>query len=166
MPRHLVEEPLDIQIDDPVVLPAPLPTHPDRVQRRLSRPVAIGVLVEPGLHQRLQELGHHRLRDPVSDRRHAEHPNPRAVRLGDLDRQHRRRKPGPRAHPIPDLEEVVPQVSLELLDLLLIHPRRALVGLHLPPRLPHQQLGNVKRLVLRLGRVHLRFLPELHPGVG
>src|SRR5271154_1551230 len=30
VPRHLIEEPPDIQIDDPVVLPAPTPAHPDR----------------------------------------------------------------------------------------------------------------------------------------
>ena len=33
-------------------------------------------------------------------------------------------------------------------------------GPHLPPRLPHQQLGNRKRPLLRLGLVHLRFLPD------
>ena len=65
--------------------------------------------MEPWLHQRLQIHGHHRLSDPVCDRRHAEHSDPGAVRLGDLDRPDRGRKVGPRAHPIPDLVEVVPQ---------------------------------------------------------
>ena len=39
--------------------------------------------MEPRLHQRLQELGHHRLRDSVRDRRHAQHTKPAAMRLGD-----------------------------------------------------------------------------------
>ena len=38
--------------------------------------------MEPRLHQRLQELGHHRLRDSVRDRRHAQHTKPAAMRLG------------------------------------------------------------------------------------
>ena len=56
--------------------------------------------MEPRLHQRLQKLGRDRLRDPVRDRRHPEHPGPRAVRLGDLDRPDRGRKVGPRTHPV------------------------------------------------------------------
>src|ERR1700730_14091457 len=61
-----------------------LPTCLERIVGRLARPVAIRVLVEPRLHQRLQEHGHHRLRDPISDRRHAEHSDPVTVRLWDL----------------------------------------------------------------------------------
>ena len=53
--------------------------------------------------------GHDRLRNPVGDRRHAQHADPIAVRLGDLDRPDRGREVGPRAHPIPDLVEVAPR---------------------------------------------------------
>ena len=77
VPGNGVEELLDVKIDHPVVLPAPLPAYLDRV---MSRPVAAGSHrnpVEPGLHQRLQKHGYRRLRDPVSDRRHAQHPGPR-----------------------------------------------------------------------------------------
>src|SRR5215211_712043 len=38
-------------------LPISPPTCPNRLQGRLSRPVAIGVLVEPRFHQRLQLHG-------------------------------------------------------------------------------------------------------------
>ena len=116
---------------------------------RAVRPIAVGVRVKPRFHQRLQELGHGRLRDPVCDRRHPEHPDPIAMRLGNHDRSHRRREPGPRTHPIPDLEEVVLKILLERVEILLINAGSALVGLDLPPRLPHQQLGNRKRLVLQ-----------------
>jgi hypothetical protein len=101
----------------------------------------------------LQIHGHDRLRDPVGDRRHAQHSNPVAVRLGDLHRQNRGRKPGPGAHPIPDLVEVVRKIGLELREILTVHSRRALVGLDPPPRLPHHQLGNRKRLVIGLWHV-------------
>ena len=165
VPRDGVEELLDVEIDHPVVLPTPLPAYPDRVMSRLLRAIAIGVRVEPRLHQRLQKHGHRRLRDPVGDRRHAEHPGPRAVRLRDLHRPDRGRKEGPRTHPIPDLVQIVPKVGLELLQALPVHSRRTLVGLDLPPRLPDQQLGNRKRLLFGLWHVHPRFLPEPHgPG--
>jgi hypothetical protein len=82
------------------------------------------------------------------------------VRLGDLDRLDRRWKPGPRAHPIPDLVEVPLKVSLELLEILPIHAGGALVGLDPPPRLPRQLLGNRKRLAFRLWHISSRFLPE------
>jgi hypothetical protein len=109
--------------------------------------------VEPMVRPFLQIHGHDRLRDPVGDRRHAQHPDPGAVRLGDLHRLDRGREPGPRAHPIPDLVEVVRKISLELLHVLAVHSRRAPVGPDPPPRLPHHRLGNRKRLVSGLWHV-------------
>ena len=105
--------------------------------------------MKPRFHHRLQLHGHHRLRDPVRDRRHAQHSDPTTMRLGDLHRPDRRREVGSRAHPIPDLVEVVLQIGLELVEILTVHSRRSLVGRDLPPRLPDHQLGNRKRLVLR-----------------
>ena len=107
VPRHGVEELLDVEIDHPVVFPAPLPAHLHRVQGRLLRPVAIRVRVEPGFRPLSEVHGHHRLGDPVCDSRHAEHPDPAPMGLWDLDRPHRGRKVRPRAHPVPDLVEVV-----------------------------------------------------------
>ena len=54
--------------------------------------------------------GHHRLRHPVRDRRHPQDSRPTAMRLRYLHRLHRRRKVGPRRHPIPDLVQVVLQI--------------------------------------------------------
>jgi hypothetical protein len=104
--------------------------------------------VKPMVRPFLQMHRHHRLRNPVRDRRHAQRPDPAAVRLGDLHRPDRRRKVGPRTHPIPDLVEVVRKNGLELVEILPVHPRRALVGLDLPPRLPDHQPGNRKRLLI------------------
>ena len=81
------------------------------------------------------------------------------MRLGDLDRSDRGRKVRPGTHPIPDPVQVVPEISLELLQALLIHTRRTLVGLHLPPHLPHQQPGNRKRLLLQPWFAHFALLP-------
>src|SRR3954452_15962426 len=40
IPRHLIEELLDVEIDHPVVLEAPLPAHRERIMSRSARPVA------------------------------------------------------------------------------------------------------------------------------
>ena len=69
VPRNRVEELLDVEIDHPVVLPAPLPARRQRLMGRLVRSVAIGVGVEPMVRPLLQMHGHDRLRDPVSNRR-------------------------------------------------------------------------------------------------
>ncbi len=105
--------------------------------------------MEARLHLRLQVQVHDRLRDPVGDRGHAEHPRPTTA-LWYLDRLHRRRHVAPRAEPIPELVEVPRQVRLERLDRLLVDTGSSLVGLHPQPRLPDQPLGNSKRLAVRL----------------
>ena len=75
------------------------------------------------------------------------------MRLGDLDCPDRGRKVGPGAHPIPDLVKVSLQIGLELVQILPVHSRGTLVLLDVPPRLPHHQLGNYKRLVFGLRHV-------------
>ena len=95
VPRHLIEELLDVEIDHPVVLPAPLPDTP---RSRHGPTCAAGSHRSPGetvVRPRLQLHGHDRLRDPVGDRRHAQHAGPVAVRLGDLDRLDRGREEDP-----------------------------------------------------------------------
>src|ERR1035438_8236238 len=144
---------LDIKIDDPVELPAPLPAYLKRVMSRASQPVAIGVRVEPWLRPFPEMHGHHRLGDSVRDPGHTKRADPATMRLRDHHRPHRWRKVGARAHPIPDLVEVIPQISLELLQRLPIHSRSTLVLLDLPPSLPNHRLGNHKRLVLWLWHV-------------
>ena len=77
----------------------------------------------------LQRQRRHRLRDPVGDGGHAENSRAPSVRLGYLHRHHRGREIGPRRHPVPDLVEVVPQIGLEVLEGLPVHPGGTLVGL-------------------------------------
>ena len=93
--------------------------------------------------------GHHRLRDPVRDRRHSQHSDPTLMRLRDLHCPDRRRKPGSRAHPIPDLVEVALQIGLEHVEILTVHSRRSLVGLDLPPRLPRPSAWESQTASLR-----------------
>jgi hypothetical protein len=66
VPRHFVEELLDVKIDRPVELPAPLPAPRERIMGRLTRPIAIGVLMKPRFHQRLHVHRYDRLRATLS----------------------------------------------------------------------------------------------------
>src|ERR1700728_2243492 len=149
-------------IDPPPRPPAPLAACCDRVQRGPARPVTIGVRVEDGLHLRLQVQLGYRLGDPVGHGRYSEHTNPLASCFGDLHRLHRRREIRARRHPVPDLVQIPVPVRLELLDRLLVDPRRALVRLDPLVRFPDLPLGDLKRLVLRLRLAHPA--PPSHAG--
>jgi site-specific DNA recombinase len=48
-----VEEGPDVKIHNPIVLPAPFPGPADRIDRRLPRPIPVGVAVKTRLHLRL-----------------------------------------------------------------------------------------------------------------
>jgi hypothetical protein len=133
--------------------PRPAPT---------PRPIPVGVGVEARLHARLQVQPHDGLGDSVRDGRHPKDPHPLASRLGDLHGLHRRRDIAPRRQPIPQLVQVPLEVPLELLDRLLVHPGRALVGLDPLIRLPDHPFGDLKRLVLLPGFAHPA--PPSHAG--
>jgi len=110
--------------------------------------------MEHRFHHLLQPGRDHGLRDPVRDGRYPEQPGPATMRFRYLHRPHRGREVTTRAHPVPDLVQVVLQIGLELPERHLIHSRRALIGLHLPVCLPHLQLRNGKRLARRLQLAH------------
>jgi hypothetical protein len=151
---HGVEERPDVDVDHPVAAPAPLPAHPDRVQRGPLRPIAVGVRMEHRFHGRFQIHPDDRLRDPIGHGRHPQNANPRASGLRDLHRFHRRREVATRRQPIPDPIQVLVAILLELGDRLLVDARRALVGLDPLKCFPHHPLGDVERLVLQLRFTH------------
>jgi hypothetical protein len=49
--RNGIKERPDIQIDDPVGLPATFPCHAHCVERRTAGSIAVGIRVEPRFHQ-------------------------------------------------------------------------------------------------------------------
>ena len=75
-----------------------------------------------------------------------------------LHAPHRTREIAPRAHPVPQLVEIVPQLLFEQADADRVHARRPVIGPDLLPRLLNQALVDLKRLHLRLGS-----LPGLLP---
>jgi site-specific DNA recombinase len=145
IPRHGVEERLDVQINHPVVSPAPPSACRDRVQRRTIRPVAVGIRVEDRFELSLQMPGHDRLRDSVRDRGHPQRAGPTTVRLRYLHRPHRRRKVGSRRHPVPDLVQIPCKILFEVRQGLPVHSRCALITFDLLVGLPDVPLRNVER---------------------
>ena len=146
--RNGIKERFDVQIYDPVDLPAAFPRHPDRVERRTAGSIAVGVRMELRLHQGLQDHLDDRLRHAVGNGRNAERARA-AVVLRYLDEPHRRRMIRARRHPIPDLVQVALQVLLERRQGYAVHARSTAVRLHPLVSFPDELLGNVVRLCLR-----------------
>ncbi len=61
--------------------------------------------------------------------------------LGNLDEFDRRRKVAARRHSIPELEEIVLQVLLEICQRLTIHSGRASIRFHSFVRFPNDDFG-------------------------
>jgi hypothetical protein len=67
---EIVEQPSDVELHHPVLVPATASGDGDRLQRRFARPVAIGIFVEDRIKPWLQPHLDRRLRDSVGYRRH------------------------------------------------------------------------------------------------
>src|SRR5208282_3883225 len=77
LPVDAVEVAFDVDIEHPVVSPAPLTSRPDCVDGRATWTISVGVAMKDGLQDRLQIALDHFLGDAVGDRRNSERPFPR-----------------------------------------------------------------------------------------
>jgi len=68
--RKIVKQAFDVELQDPVVLPAPLTRNTHGIQSRFARSVTVGVRQEDGFQFRLNRLLDHHLRNPVADSGH------------------------------------------------------------------------------------------------
>src|SRR5262252_3913086 len=80
-------------------------------------------------HERLQGSFDHHLGDEIGNRGYSQRPGSTIV-LRYVHPSHRRRKIAARCQPIPQLVEVVFEISLKVRDRLSIHASRTLVGSH------------------------------------
>jgi hypothetical protein len=104
----LIEEALDVEIQNPLVTPASLPRHADRIERRFAGSISIGVLVKEGLHERLKLSLDNRLGNSVGDGGYPQRSRPSSpISLRYLNSSHRRRIITARRKSIPELVEVV-----------------------------------------------------------
>ena len=156
---NAVEEGPDIDIEHPVLSPTPPTCHRQCVMGTTPRPIAIAVPMENRLQRGLQQHRRRRLSDPVRRVRHTQHPDSGPMIFRYLHRPHRAREIASRAHPIPQLVEVIPLRRREPLNADRIHTRRPTIGPDLLPRPIDEALVDLKRLHLRL-RSHPRLLPR------
>jgi len=68
--RKIVKQPFDVELQNPVIFPAPFTRDAHGVQSRSSRPVTVRVRQEDGFQFRLNHLFDHHLRDPIADSGH------------------------------------------------------------------------------------------------
>jgi len=105
-------------------------------------------------HRADVELQQHRrrsLRHPVARIGHAEQTHAFPMIFRYLHAPHRTGEIAPRAHPVPQLVQIVPQLLSEQADADRVHTRRPVIGPDLLPRLHDEALTDLKRLHLRLG---------------
>ena len=69
--RKIIKQTSYVELQNPIVFPAPLARDPNRIQSRFSRSVAVGVWQEYGIQIRLNQLFDHHLRDSIADRGHS-----------------------------------------------------------------------------------------------
>jgi hypothetical protein len=155
---QIVKEPLDVHIQNPVGLPTPSPGHSHCLNRRLSRAVPIGILMEIRLQQRLQVPLDNHLGNPIRYRRDAQRPLAPTF-LRNLHHPHRRRKITPRRHPIPELIEILLKILLKILYRLPVYSRSSLVRSYPLECLPNYPLRDPERFRFTQ-RLLLRY-PEL-----
>ena len=105
-----VEEPFDVEVNDPVGAPAAPSCRPDGVDRRSARSVPVRVRMEPRLQQRLEIPADHFLSDAVGDRGYAQRPRS-PIRFRNIHPPNRWRKVAPRGQPIPQLIEIIGQTA-------------------------------------------------------
>src|SRR5215470_4976426 len=100
-----IKKGLDIQIYDPIKLPASLTRYTHRIECGSAGSISVGVGMEDRLHLRLQHHLCHRLRHAIGYGWNTEWPRAASVLLY-LDKPHGRRDVRARRHPVPDLVQV------------------------------------------------------------
>src|SRR6201997_5707377 len=103
--RNSVEKGPNVEIENPVIAPAPLPCYSHGLERRFTGPIPIGIGMEVSLQFRFQACLHHPLRNPVRDRRNTQRPRA-TVTLLDRNPFDWRRKAAARRQSIPKPEQV------------------------------------------------------------
>ena len=137
----------DVQIDHPVIFPAPFPGFRHGLMGRFSWPIPIGVGKEKGLHHGLETQPRGHLRDSIRNRRYSQRSCSSAL-LRNLHPPHRLWMVAARGHPIPELVEIFREIPVELLKRLSIDPCCPIVCPYKLVCLPYESLRNVKRFCL------------------
>src|SRR5208337_3023980 len=68
--RDVVKQALDVELQNPIVLPASLARHLQGIERRLAGPITVGVWKKDGFQNRFKDCFDDHLRYPIRHRRH------------------------------------------------------------------------------------------------
>src|SRR6516225_9932242 len=96
---EIVEQASDVELYYPVIVPAAASGDGNSLQRRLARPIAVGIVAEDRINPWLQPHLYRRLRDSIGHRRHAQYADAPCL-LRYRHSLHCRRKVAAGAHPI------------------------------------------------------------------
>src|SRR5271166_705313 len=140
----LIESRLDVELDHPVILPAPLSSDSNGLLRRPSRPISIGIWMKDRVECWLDDSLDDSLCDPI---RHSGNTqlSGAALCLRNLYLLHRWRKVRTRRHPIPQFVQIPRQVLLEHRDGFIVDACSTPVGLDSLVRFPHCAFRNAIR---------------------
>jgi hypothetical protein len=151
----LVKQAPDVELQHPVVPPAPFAGDLYGLMSRLARSIAVRVLMKIWLDLRFQDKLHHRLSYPIRNGRNPKGSlSPRLLRYRNSP--YRRRKITPGGHAIPNPIQVVAERSLKLGKGLLVNTGCSTIGLYSLVCFPYKPLWNFKRLCRRHSFLPLR----------
>jgi hypothetical protein len=94
LPVDTVKEALDVEVENPIGAEAPLAGLGHGIDRRLTRPVTVGVDVKHRLQDRLQKATNDLLGNAIANRGNTQRPR-FTICLRNIDPPHRRRKVAP-----------------------------------------------------------------------
>jgi site-specific DNA recombinase len=139
------KEVLNVQVDDPVLLPTPLTSFSQSIVSTAAWSCTKRRGMKLWFHLTFQELFDHGLCDAVGDCRDSQRTPPTTL-LGDLHAPDGRREIAARRHPIPNLVQIAFQVGLESRQRLTIYPRRSSIRSDPLVRFPDRLFGYLVRL--------------------
>ncbi len=149
--RNGIEKGPDINIQHPVLPPAPLTAHGQGIMGAAPTTVPVAVRVEDRLQLLLQQHRRCGLRHPVRRIGHSEQAHTCPMIFRYLHAPHRPGKVTPGTHPVPQLVQIIFQLLFEQADADRVHARRTLIGPDLLPRPVNEALIDLKRLHFRPG---------------
>jgi hypothetical protein len=96
----VVKQALDVEFQNPVMLPAALARHADGIERRFAGSIAVGVCQKHRFQIRFNHPFDNHLRHPIGHGWHPQEPLP-ATLFRNGDGANRQRKVASRAHSVP-----------------------------------------------------------------
>jgi hypothetical protein len=132
----VVKQSFDVELQNPIILPAPLARYLHGIQRRFCGSISVGVWQEDRLHSRFKDHFNNHLRHTIRYGRYAQNAFP-AILLRNGHRFYRRREVSSRRHSVPNTIQIPLQLQFKVVDRFFIHACRTRVRFHGFPGFDH-----------------------------